>query len=52
MQRKKEMINKVLSLSTRAIYDRAETETSPGDSRYTMLFVKKKVKKRKFSDSN
>ena len=61
MQRKKEIINKLSSLSSRnidfdcvvefilrVIYNRPRTETTPGDSRYAMLFVKK----RKFSDNN
>ena len=65
MQRKKEIINKLSSLSSRnidfdcvvefilrVIYNRPRTETTPGDSRYPMLFVKKKGKKRKFSDNN
>ena len=65
MQRKMKMINKLSSLSTRnfafdcvtefilrVIYNRPRTETTPGDSRYAMLFVKKKGKKRKFSDTN
>ena len=65
MQRKKELINKLSPLSTRnsdfdcfiecvlrVIYNRSRTETTPGDLRYAMLFVKKKGKKRKFSDTN
>ena len=65
MQRKKEIINKLSSLSSRnidvdcviefilrVIYNRPRTETTPGDSSYPMLFVKKKGKKRKFSDNN
>ena len=64
MQRKKEMINKLSPLSTRnsdfdcfiefilrVIYNRPRTDTT-GDLRYAMLFVKKKGKKRKFSDFN
>ena len=65
MQGKKEMINKLLPLSTRIIdfdcviefilrliHNRPWTETTPGDSRYSMFFVKRKGKKRKLSDSN
>ena len=65
MQRKKEIINKLSSLSSRnidfdcviefnlrVIYNRPRTETTPGDPRYAMLFDKKKGKKRKFSDNN
>ena len=65
IQTKKEMINKPLSLSTRnidfdcviefilrVIYNRSRTKTTTGDSRYAMLFVKKKGKKRKFVDTN
>ena len=65
MQREKEMINKLSSLSTRniafdcviefilrVINNRPRTETNLGDSRYAMLFVMKKGKKRKFSDTN
>ena len=65
MQREKEMINKLSSLSTRniafdcviefilrVINNRPRTETTLGDSRYAMLFDMKKGKKIKFSDTN
>ena len=65
MRRKKEMINKLSFLSTRnidfdcvikfilrVINNRPRTEATPEDLRYAMLFVKKKGKKRKFSDTN
>ena len=42
----------VIEFILRVIYNRSRRETTPGDSRYAMLFVKKKGKKRKFSDIN
>ena len=64
MIKKKDMVQKISSLSTsnldynniidfvlRVIYNRPKTEKTPGQSRYSMLFVKRKGKIRKFSDT-
>ena len=46
------MISTVIEFILRVIYNKSRTKTTPGDSHHAMLFVKKKVKKRKFSDIN